>query len=286
MDSELLNSCLTYAPAGIDELPPGMPAEVARNTLLAAEHLLKAPPISLADLRDPRNFRTLSQWSAYWLVSHAAQAAAAFAQYGNENGCSNALLNRLQVGTSEQRHFLGEQANGWALGHIGLFNFRKHAIQEGQFGADILLVMAGEDLIGTHGAKLLWIQGKRAPDNSPCTLDFHHQDTMGNVQVEKLWRAKDESAGSFALFALYAMAHPYVLSVDVRVARDAWREKREKSIDICRTATRIQEHVFAIVRKNSNSMKQPKDVLHFLSNRQERGIIPLSVATLAGVDHG
>lgn len=277
-----------YAPSHIARPSPPLPTTVEENTINAAHRFLKGRISQLDECCDPANFRSFTLWNAYWVISKAADAAARKAGgREKEDFCSIALVDTLRS-ESELHHLEFAKWNiDVALGHVALFRYAKPAIQEVDFGADMLIVMAGPELVGSDAAKLFWVQAKMAPDGNPCRLKFHQPNSRHVTQLRALQTTEHPANGSHALYALYARTSPYVLSVEVRHVESMVRDTPSaKFMDICPVAVRFQEHILSLALAPTGHMGTPKAVVDFIAARKAEGVVPLQIATVAGGREG
>lgn len=194
------------------EFPPGTPASFHEKTWKFRSVFLR-DGASPSDVSQQDQFASPAQWALYWCVVHACRSAANAVVAKVEDGVSGEFLKALasEVGTASR--FSAESGN-LQIAYSAIFEHAKPAVKEADVGADILLIVAGQQVAGSGFARAFWIQAKKAEaDANQFILHYDQKNTRG-LQVDALTKVHRPNRGSFGLYIQYSRL-PYVPAVSV-----------------------------------------------------------------------
>ena len=162
-----------------------------------------ARSITPYELRYPRNFNCTALWGLYWAVAHSCAAAVnSTRNMTTEDGSSREFISVFDKQLKE----LAEKQSVIGL-HVGALEIHQStapALKESDVGADILLVVAGNELLPSGGIRAFWIQAKSASGGEPYMLDFwREKNADGMTQYEKLRKMNSPDHGAVALYMQY-----------------------------------------------------------------------------------
>lgn len=265
LPAELRRRCPRLVEATDDALRCAVMPEVRCMSMLVNQH----------------SFRSASMWALYWVVVHGAEAVRERILDGiNEDGLTTAFAAAISNATAEyQRRF----SNNIDL-QIGFTKLYEHAgenLQEVDAGADLVLVVSGNQLTPGGGARLLWFQAKRRrrPDN-PWRLAYGQENSKHGTQCAALKRRHSPAQGSFGSYVNYAEGVPVVAAVPVELL-----DEKGTSVDVNDVGIRLQEHVLSrATAVNAGQFTSAEGVFDFLTEEDSSSGLPIEVMTLDSPD--
>lgn len=222
------------------EFPPGVPEPLHKSTLVHARYVLNEKLGSFYDLRGRSSFRAPGQWELYWCLAHASKAAIASATVKMEDGITADFVRALEVEAKRLPTMIEEVLPSLQLAYSKIFEQAKPAMKEADVGADVLLIVAGDNLTPDGGARLFWIQAKKARSGGPYMLDCSHKNTSDS-QIDALKKVDIPALGSFAIYCQYSSALTFIPSF----ALTSHKPSADLKVDLAEHGVRIAELVTA-----------------------------------------
>ena len=248
------------------ESRPEVPDAIRKNTFTALQDLIRWRPATYAALKDPLNFRREEHWGLYWLLANAAAKAAAATRTQNEDGGSTAFTEYLHK-TAKELQTDGVFSAGELMRVERIYHNRSAAVLEKDVGADLLLVVSGESLIGRTGLRLFWLQAKR-PDKTTFELNYW-RDTKndgGLRQVKALASVHAPERGSFGLYLQYLqeLESTYALHVS-DVPLPYGTDEKSCTVSMTGKGARLQEMLAGLITNSSvGTFESSDDAVGFL----------------------
>lgn len=208
---------------GFLTFPPGTPSEISTKTSACASRLLNGSP---TDAVDRESFANDSQWAFFWCLTHASRIAALSARLPhNEDGVSGHFLEALSH-HAEFANSLIEADQNIDIAYAPIYKTIKQQdttnsndtgfAKEADVGADILLVVGGENLVSNGLFNIFWIQAKKCkPGQSEFTLHYDESNNTG-LQIEAISKIRNEIIGAFSLYIQYSEKLTYTAVADVK----------------------------------------------------------------------
>jgi len=223
------------------EMPPGVPEKLHKSTLVHARYALNEKLGSFYDLRDRSSFKAAGQWELYWCLAHATKAAVISSLAKMEDGITADFVRTLELEAKKLPSMIDEAAPALQLAYSNIFEQAKPALKEADVGADVLLVVAGDNLVPSGGARLFWIQAKKARSSTaPYVLDCSYKNTKDS-QINALRKVNVPERGSFAVYCQYSNALPFIPSFTLAVHTPA----DDLKVDLAEHGVRISELISA-----------------------------------------
>lgn len=294
-----LSKGVRWLPGEEIPFPIGLPTVVLKHLQEAIAY------ISDSETRDPQQLGRKVQGPLYHLyrLLQAASSMCLGSTSLNEDGLTLAFMRELQVVANKAKQIRTDFS----------LEIRQHpvmlhllpALQEQHIGADLVLLLAGKELLGHHGAKAFWIQAKRPTDSS-----FNLKIAQNNAeckfrQASKLFRMDSPQAGSHALYLLHGhrisnTGADALWTAEARLVLDEGGDEAQRLrrlcehgqfhvpekpavcalhakgkglgipslVDITNAVCRIQEHIPALIKYCPNSQfTQVTGFKQFLKNR-------------------
>lgn len=265
------------------DFPPGTPVGIHEETLRHLRGFL-GPGASLFDLSNPERFSTAAQWALYWCVAHACRAATRAAQVAkDENGISRDFLAELDTQAKAVSTLTDESAK-LQIAYNAIFEQSEPAMKEAAVGADILLIIAGQQLVPNGLARVFWIQAKKPSiEKSPFTLRYDQGNKKG-LQVDALSNVHKPARGSFGLYSQYSSALPYVPVVSVRALP---REDGTLATDLSTIGVRMPEFLvmYACGLKTAGAFADTAELRGYLDEVSDMKPLYIVTATVEGPEY-
>jgi hypothetical protein len=275
----------TPAISALPSYPP-VPPTFYMNTVQAAGKF--AP--SLKDPGDLSKSAVFSGSSAlrllYWSLAHAAAAACrSAAQYKSEDGISTAFRMALQSEIGGLRD--KEPDVSLKIGINAIYENIKPAIKEARVGADLLLIVSGDELVPGGGARIFWIQAKRGDRQNPYELNYYREPNAdGVVQFEALSKVHNPKRGSFSLYWLYAEELSFIPVTSISALKPVDPHLAADCVaDLGVVGLRLQELLTSETLQTSMSsgrFQTADELVDFLVEAANNAIVPLEVLSVHG----
>lgn len=261
---------------------PAVPEEFYRKTLRFARSF--APEaMTLIDLSRAESFgRKEDARVFYWALAHSSCVAHRVARnLKDEDAISGEFLNALATQIHQQSTAGAEASLEIGLGAI--YDNVQPALKEARVGADMLLIVSGNTLVPSGGARLFWLQAKRGTRSNPYILDYYREPNVSGVtQCDALARVHQPKLGSFGVYALYSDQLPFVSSIFVSESlRENSHVKRLCSISLAKDGARLQELIVAAAGHSQFGQFESADaLLEYLDHASRASIVPLRVVSV------
>ena len=158
-------------------------------------------------------------------------------------------------------------------------------------GADLLLIVAGDDLVPHGGLRAFWIQAKRnaAVQAEPHKMNYSHSNTntVGQRQHSALQAEHDPAQGSFSPYWLYSPDLPYIpaASLSQFTLAGPTAAPTNCTVDLGLYGRRLQELMGSLLVNQAHGAFTPDALVAFLLIAAKAGVLPLQLVTLAGARH-
>ena len=250
---------------------------LAEATVSALRGALIPGAAGMTSLVDRATFRSPSLWALYWVVAHGAEAVRGRLPDGiNENGLTVAFADAVDDAAEDYKRLFSD-AIDLEIGTGKLFEYVDENLQEVDTGADLVLVVSGQQLTPGGGARLLWFQAKkRARGETPWLLSYKQENSKHGTQCAALKRRHVPSRGSFCSYVNYAEGIPLVAAVPAEALN-----VDGTSADTRQVGVRLQEHVLSrVVALEAGQFTTAEDVFDFLADAGSSSGLPIEVVAL------
>lgn len=229
------------------ELPVDTSLNLRENTLKHLQVFLGKGAAN-HELPNLDKFSCSAQWSLYWCLAHASQAAWTAARAAkDEDGISRAFL--AEIGVQAKKSMTLPNSGNLQIAFNSIFEQSEPGMKEAAVGADILLIVTGSSLVPNGMARIFWIQAKKAKaGESAFKLHYDYKNAQG-LQIEKLSAVNVPARGSFGFYMQYSCQLPYITAVDERHL--PWRDGVLSS-DLSQVGTRLPEFLVARTTSHAN----------------------------------
>jgi uncharacterized small protein (DUF1192 family) len=260
-----------------------VPETIRENSAKVTSLISPLNPYSYDALCDGENLKGGERWALYWLLANAARNAAKVTTTRNEDGGSTEFSIEVETLASsfKEKGLLGQNT------HISvqrIYENRSGALQEKEVGADLLLVVVGESLIGKAGFRLFWLQAKR-PDTTTFVLNYWRktENDGGLRQLKALAAVNHPEKGSFGLYLQYLqeLKSTYALMVD-KISTPYGDSEAACDVNLEPDGCRAQELLWQMATNASAGVFETVDeVIKFLSAQttQPRKVLALAPET-------
>lgn len=200
-------------------------------------------------LEDLNVVRIASTKSFYDMLQNAFEVAAEFVDTKKEDG-ANMRLWRDLTDSSKKLDQASPTTASFELGIEDIFNNRSVGITETDTGADLLLIVAGQSLLGKTGLRLIWLQAKCAPEGKPLELNYWRAVQSKNGkgdglrQAKALKRGHTPEKGSFSAYVQYVYDQHLPTSIALSVEyilTDPVTTEKDCRADLAASGVRAQE---------------------------------------------
>ncbi|GGI16985.1 hypothetical protein [Oxalicibacterium faecigallinarum] len=248
-------------------LPPDTPERLHNNTLNFKNSLLVTPrSLSLYELHKRDNFSMPTSWELYWCLTHAAQTAIAHSKILVENAITEQFVQELKKQVQQLPSTTGNVRRSLNIAYSAIYSSAAPSLKEADVGADLLLIVAGTGLVSGGGARLLWIQAKKAAASANAyTLDCSYSNTKV-VQLDELRKVNVPEKGSLAAYIQYSSKLMFIPALALSLYPE---QHSGNSINLSEHGVRFQELATALLSLpvvGLGSFQKPRDVINFIKN--------------------
>ncbi|MBP1312800.1 hypothetical protein [Herbaspirillum sp. 1130] len=261
------------------ELPISTPTNFHQNTLGYARLALSDRNARMYDLRSRSQFKSKGLWELYWCLAHASRTANASTRIKIENGISGDFLEALTEHAKNLSSMLDNGTPSLQMAYSKIYEQARPGLKEEDVGADILLVVAGDNLIQGGGARIFWIQAKKAPDGaSPYTIDCSYENTA-ELQLNRLRRVHQPNLGSFGAYINYTPKLSFIPSFSLTTYNPIGDLKVNLGEKGARLPELVMAHSALKASSRTGSFSDAGAIVRFLQSVAENRPLYLVAAT-------
>jgi hypothetical protein len=246
------------------EMPPGTPKKFHATTLKYSSLLMtkKEGVHSFFDMCVERNFQKAGWWELYWTLANASASALEYVQSKIEDGITNEFVRSLEKQNQALRALRNDGRPLLQMGFCKIYEQATPALKESDVGADLLLIIAGNQLVSNGGARMFWLQAKRQLGD-PYILDCSYANKNG-PQLDALKKVDVPEKGSFGMYMQYAKDIPFIpaLALCQHMPLSDY-----KNVDLSLYGARLAEIITlfsAVTEKSIGSFEDASSTIRFL----------------------
>lgn len=195
---------------------PPVPQTFVANTLHSLRMCLNKQNAAFDDSCTMSSFQSPAAWGLYWVLANAVKTICPHIAAGrtNEDWLTSCLLQEIKQEAKRLESFKTKASLEISTSPIYASVKRTaddRTVTERQVGADILLMLAGKDLVPNEGIRIFWVQAKRNnEDSDPYVLNYWRQAAGEEKYPSKLRQYEiiqgrhRPDKGEFALYMMYS----------------------------------------------------------------------------------